>query len=288
MSNDNLFAEINEELRNEQLRNLWKRFGAWIIAAMVVVVIGVGAWEVWKWYEQDKVGASSDAFYEALTLADGSDAAAAQAALEKLATTGWSGYQTLARFRAAALLGQQGKADEAVAAYDSLATTQTNPKLRSVALVLGAYLAVDKGDVAAIEQRVGGLVEPTNPMRNAAREAIGLAKYKAGDLQGAREQFQAIFTDNATSSEQRQRVQIYLSMLISQGIIAPVAADAAATDAAPAAAPAAADAAAPAQETSVGDAPAMDVSTGADAAPAATDAAPAAAAGTETAPAPAN
>lgn len=262
MSNENFIAEINEELRSDQLRNFWKRFGPWVIAAMVAIVIGVAGYEGYNWWRDSNSAKASDDFYAALQLADGTDAAAAQKALDTLATGGWGGYPTLAKFRNAALLAHDGKIDEAVAAYDALAGQQTNQRLRDVALVLAAYLLVDKGDVAAVNQRVAGIVDGASAMRNAAREALGLVKYKAGDLEGARQSFQAAVDDANSSSEMRQRIEIYLRQLLAEGVAAP--APAAATPAAETAP--ATDAAAPANgtETSVGDAPAMDVPAPAD------------------------
>lgn len=263
MSNENIISEITEELRSDRLRNFWKSFGPWVIAAMVLLVVGVAGYEGYSWWRNDTSSKSSDQFYAALQLADGSDAAAAQKALDELAATGWGSYPTMAKFRSAALLAHEGKIDDAVAAYDALATAQTDTRLREVALVLAGYLLIDKGDVAAVEQRVGGLAIPANAMRNAAREAIGLVKYKAGDLEGARLSFQAVIDDPIASSEMRQRVQIYLRQLLAEGVTAPVAA--AATPVAPAA-DAASSTMAPATgtETSVGDAPAMDVGAPAD------------------------
>lgn len=260
MSNENFISEINEELRSDRLRNFWKRFGPYVIAFMVLIVVGTAGYEGYNWWRDSTSAKASDDFYAALQLADGTDAAAAQKALDDLVAGGWGAYPTLAKFRDAALLAHDGKIDEAIAAYDALASGETNQRLRDVALVLAAYLLVDKGDVAAVNQRVAGIADGTSPMRNAAREALGLVKYKAGDLEGARQSFQAAVDDANSSSEMRQRIAVYLRQLLAQGIAAPAAADTApAPDAAPAST-SSTDAAAPAgTETSVGDAPAMDV-----------------------------
>ena len=68
--------------------------------------------------------------------------------------------------------------DKALAAYDELSTTAPNQQLKEMALLLGAEVLVDKGDVAGVKQRVQGLAAPDNPLHNSAREALGL---KAGD-----------------------------------------------------------------------------------------------------------
>jgi hypothetical protein len=259
MSNENIIREIDEELRSDRARNLWRQFGPYVIGAAVAIVLLVAAKEGWDWWQNSNSAQSSDQFYAALQLADGTDADAAKKALDEVIAANHAGYPTLARFREAALLASQGKTAEAVAAYDALSTGQPNAHLRELALVLAANLLVDGGDVAQVEQRVGGLVGPTSAMRNAAREAIGLVKYKAGDLAGARQSFEDAANDAQASQELRTRINIYLAQLTAEGVAAPPAEAAAAT-------PAVVDpaTAAPA-ETSVGDAPALDTAPAAEA-----------------------
>lgn len=269
MSNDTLLREVDEELRSDRLRALWRRFGPYVIGAAVAIVVIVAVNEGWTWWQKSNAARSSDQFYAALDLADGSDIAAAQAALDRVVAEGSGGYPTLARFRKASLLAREGSTAEAIAAYDALAAAETNPRLRELALALSAYLLVDNGDVAAVEQRVGGLMAPDNPMRNAAREAVGLTQYKAGDLNAGLATFETILNDPLTSQDVRGRIQIYIAQLIAQGAEPATDTSASASDAAGTATP------------SVGDAPAMDV------APPAETTAPAADPAAETAPPPA-
>ncbi|MDB5542265.1 MAG: hypothetical protein JWQ89_3992 [Devosia sp.] len=260
MSNENIIREIDEELRSDKMRKLWRDFGPYVIGAAVAIVLIVAATEGWNWWQNSNSSKSSDQFYAALQLADGTDAAAAQKALDEVIAGGHAGYPALARFREASLLAQQGKTAEAVAAYDALSTSQSNAHLRELALVLAANLLVDSGDVAQVEQRVGGLVGATSPMRNAAREAIGLVKYKAGDLEGARQSFEDAVNDPQAGQDARNRLNVYLAQLFAEGVAPPPA------DAAAAEAPVAPVTTAPA-ETSVGDAPALDTAPPATAAP---------------------
>jgi hypothetical protein len=267
MSNDTIFREVDEELRGDRMRAIWKRFGPYLIGAAVAIVLLVAVNEGWSWWQNSQASAASDKFYAALEIADGADVAAAQAAFADVEATSPAGYATLARFRQAGLLAKEGKTDEAIAAYDALATSEGNPQIKSLALVFAANLFVDKGDVAAVQQRVQGIAAPGNPMRNAARETIGLAQFKAGDLDAAVATFGEILADPLTNQEMAGRIQVYVAQLTAMGAKGPVdaaaAADAIDAEVSGAAAP---------TTTSVGEEPAMDVT---EPAPA-TDAAPAA------------
>lgn len=223
MSQDNIFREVDEELRRERVRKLWRRFAPYVIGAAIGVVLIVAINEGWSWYRDTNSARASDQYFSALELLEKGDVAGGQAALDAIEASGNGGYAMLARFKEAALLAKEGKADEAVAAYDALSTSESNVRLRELALVLAANILVDSGDLAAVEARVGGLAVDGNPMRNAAREAIGLTQYKAGDLQAARATFEAIAADPMVSQNIAGRVQLYLAQLTAEGVVAPEA-----------------------------------------------------------------
>jgi hypothetical protein len=230
MSEENIFSEVDEELRSERMRGLWRRFAPYVVGAAVAIVLLVGANEGWSWWQSSNAARSSDQFYAALDLAADGDIVGAQASLETLAAEGSGEYPALARFRQAALLGEDGKIDESIAAYDALSTSLSNQHLRSLAFIFAAGALVDSGDVAAVEARVGGLISPDNAMRNSAREMLGLTQYAAGDLDAARATFEQIVSEPTVAQQTAQRIQLYIAQLISEGAAAPNVAETAAGD----------------------------------------------------------
>jgi len=224
MSNDNIFREVDEELRSDRMRRLWRQFGPFVIGGAIAVVLVVAVNEGWTWWRSSNAASSSDRLYAAFELADGGDIDAARTALDELVANGSGGYPTLARFRSAGLLAESGDTAGAAAAYDTLANSESNPLLRELALVLAASLLVDTATPAEVESRVAGIAVEGNPLRNAAREVIGLAQYRAGDIGAAQAAFEAIVNDPMTQNNQRQRVSFYLAQLLAEGAIDPEAA----------------------------------------------------------------
>jgi Uncharacterized protein conserved in bacteria len=230
MSNDNIFREVDEELRSDRMRRFWRQFGPFVIGGAIAVVLVVAVNEGWTWWRNSNAAASSDRLYAAFDLAEGGDVDAARGALDDLVANGSGGYPTLARFRSAGLLAESGDTAGAAAAYDALATGESNPRLREVALLLAASLLVDTATPADIEGRVGGIAVEGNPLRNAAREVIGLSQYRAGNTEAAQAAFEAIVNDPMTQNNQRQRVSFYLAQLLAEGAVAPEAEAAAAEE----------------------------------------------------------
>jgi hypothetical protein len=218
MSNENIFNEIDEELRSDRMRALWRRFAPFVIGGAVAIVVLVAANEGWSWYTNSQSAAASEQLYSALDAAEAGDLAAAQAELDVVAANGSGGYPVLAEFRKAALLAEQGDAAAAVAAYDALANSQSNQRLRELALLLAANILVDSGSVADVEARVATLATDEAQLRRVARELLGLAQYKAGDFAAAEQNFEAVINDPLAQSPVRNRMAYYLAQLLSQGV----------------------------------------------------------------------
>jgi hypothetical protein len=115
-----IFQEVNEEVRREQLKKLWERYGGYLIAACIMVVIGVGAWRGYEWWQAKQAAQSGAAFEQAAMLAESGKHQDAAAAFAKLSADGTGGYRVLARLREAGELATSDR-KAAVAAYDAIA-----------------------------------------------------------------------------------------------------------------------------------------------------------------------
>ena len=117
-----IFHEVDEEVRREQFKKLWQRYGSYIIAGCVLVVVGVGAWRGYDWWETKKAAESGAAFERAVALAEAGKPQEAEAAFAKLAADGTAGYRVLSRLREAAELARSDPDPKAaIKSYDELA-----------------------------------------------------------------------------------------------------------------------------------------------------------------------
>lgn len=219
MSQDNIFREVDEELRSDRMRALWRRFAPFVIGGAVAIVLLVAINEGWSWYSSSRSAEGSQQLYAALDAAEAGDIAGAETQLDAIAANPSGGYGTLAQFRKAALLAEQGDSAGAVAAYDALSSSQSNPRLRELALLLAGKTLVDTGTVADVEARLGTLATDDSQMRRPARELLGLAQYKAGDFAAAEQNFEAVLNDPLVQAPVRNRVSFYIAQMISDGVI---------------------------------------------------------------------
>lgn len=227
-----IFDEIDEDLRRERLSRLWNRFGIYVILFVVAVIAGTAAYSGWRWWQQREAQATSVRFEAAVKLADEGKHQEAEAAFNALAKDAPAGYRALARFRAATELATRDKA-AAVAAFDTLAAdTSLTAAERDLARIRAAMILVDTGAVADVKQRVQALADGTSPLRHSARELIALSQYKAGDLKGANTTASLILEDQETPNGVRSRAELIRSLT------APAPAKAGEAAPAPASAPA--------------------------------------------------
>jgi len=207
-----IFQEVDEEVRRERLMQLWKRYGNFVIAAVVILVLGVGAWRGYQWWEAKKAAEAGAAFDSAVELADTGKPAEAEAAFARLASQGPATYRVLARIREAAILAQRDP-KAAVAAYDAIANDGSAGKsFQDLAAIRAASLLVDTAPLAEMAQRLEPLTKPDSPFRHSARELLALAAFKAGDKVAAKKWFDMIESDPETPQSLRGRIDILMTL----------------------------------------------------------------------------
>ena len=212
-----IFSEVDSDLRSEHYNRLWQRYGTYVIAAAVLFVAVIGGWQLWEYRQERAAQATGNRFVAALELADEGNHQAAAEALKSVALDGSGQYPMLAIFRAASEKAAGGDKQGAVAEYDIIAEQSGTPDLvRDVARLRAALILVDTGSLAELEDRIGNLAETGEPWRHSAREILGLAAWRAGNIETARDYFQEISDDQERPAELNARAQLMLALIRSR------------------------------------------------------------------------
>lgn len=218
MSDDSFIREVDEELRSERMRTFWARYGKLVIGVAVAIVVITAGYRGYKYYMKSQAETAGDAFMAAVSLSQDNKRDDAIKALEKLATTGPASYAALARMRMASELAGKGDATGAVAAYDEIAAnTKTDQTYRDIAQLRAGLMLVDTGSLDDVKKRVGELATAGKPFRHSAREALGLAAWKAGLLEEAAKYFNMISQDQDAPGSMRGRANLMLDLVAGKG-----------------------------------------------------------------------
>lgn len=207
-----IFNEVDEEVRREKLQKLWERYQGLIVGAVALLILAVGGWRGYAWWEAKKSAEAGGAFQAAMILSSEGKHAEAEAAFAKVAEQGTAGYRDLARLQAAGESAQQDP-KAAVAAYEAIANdSRLNDTLRDVAAVRAAFILVDSASYEEMRKRLEPAAGADRPFRNSAREMLGLSAMKANDTATARKWFDQIVTDAAAPAALRQRIQMLMAL----------------------------------------------------------------------------
>ena len=221
MSDDSFIREVDEQFRQDRAKELWARFGNYVIALAVLVVLGTAAWQGWQYYTQKQAAASGDGFLTALKEAEAGNYDAAVSGLTALESDGVGDYPALAEMASAAALAAKGDKEAAIKAYDQAAANGSlSDEFRDIAKLRAGLLAVDTEDYAGVSARLEPMAAAGQPFRPLAREALGIAAMKAGDDRKALEWYKAIVDDTEAASGARGRATMMLDILAGKGVTA--------------------------------------------------------------------
>lgn len=214
MTDDHLIREVEEEIRREQLKKLWDRYGIIVIAVAVLVVAGTAGYRGWEVWQDRRSAAAGDTFMAAIDAANDDRLEEAGSLLDEVEAAGVGTYDVLARMREAGLDAEAGDIEAAVAGYEAVAADGSADRaLRDVATLRAAYLLVDTASYDDIRGRVESYTAPDNAWRHFAREILGLAAYRDGNLGTARDWFQALSGDPQVPANARARAEVMLALL---------------------------------------------------------------------------
>jgi hypothetical protein len=212
-----IFHEVDEEVRRDQLRKLWERYSIFIVALAILIVAGIGGWRGYEYYVGKKAAAAGAAFENAVTLSEQGKYAEAEAAFAKVVTDAPDGYRVLARLRAASALAQTKPAD-AVKAYDDIAADKSvSQTWQDLAGVRAGLLLVDTAPLADLRRRLDPLAEPGRAFRHTARELLALSAWRNHDAATSRRYIDMIAGDGETPPGARARIDVLSALIGNDG-----------------------------------------------------------------------
>jgi hypothetical protein len=208
-----LFDEVDEDVRRDQLKQLWDRYSVFVVAGALLVIAAVGGWRGYQYLEAKKAAEAGAAFDQAADLAEQNKHAEAEAAFSKLALEAPSGYRTLARLRAAAEVAKRDP-QAAVKLYDEIAADRSvNVPEQDLARVRAAGLLLESTSYDNMVQRLDGSTAPGGTYRHSARELLALSAWRSNNVVETRRWLDLIANDGETPASLRTRAEALQALL---------------------------------------------------------------------------
>jgi hypothetical protein len=208
-----LFDEVDEEVRREQLKKLWEKYSIYVIAGALLIIAAVGGWRGYQYLEAKRAAEAGAAFDAAVALSEQSKHGEAEAAFSKLAATAPSGYRMLARLRAAAAAAARDP-QEGARLYDEIAADRgVGSAEQDLARVRAAGLLLETATYPNMLQRLEPATRADATFRHTARELLALSAWRANDTAAARQWLDMIANDGETPSAMRSRAEALQALL---------------------------------------------------------------------------
>ena len=205
-TNEAFLREVDDELRRDQLRTFWERWGRWLIGAIIAALALFAAYLYWQHRREAAAGAEGEQLQSAFDALAAENPAAAQKPLGALANSSRPGYRSLARFTQADILLQKEDATGAAARFAAVANDGGAAKpLRDLALIRQTTAEYDRLKPQVVVERLRSLAVAGNPWFGSAGEMVAVAYIRMNRRDLAGRMFGQIAQDEGVPATIRQR-----------------------------------------------------------------------------------
>jgi hypothetical protein len=204
--NESFYREVDEELRRDQMRTLWERYGKLAILAVVLVLAAIAGVIWWKNQQQVKAGRQGQELLAAFDDVAAGKKNAAVPRFDALAKSDSEGYRAAALLTKADLAIEANNVDGAAALFQQVSNDQSlDQNYRDLALVRLTHVQFDKLPPQAVVDRLKGLAVTGNPWFGSAGEMVAISYLKLNKPNDAAKIFAALAKDKQVPDSVRSR-----------------------------------------------------------------------------------
>ena len=208
-----LFDEVDEDVRRDQLKKLWDQYSIYIVAGALLIIASVGGWRGYQYLEAKKAAEAGAAFDKAAELSEANKHTEAEAAFADLATKAPAGYRVLARLRTATEVANRDQQAAAKMFDEIAADSSVGAAEQDLARIRAAQLLLEGSTYPNMKQRLEAAAAPGATFRHTARELLALSAWRANDAAAARQWLDLIANDGDTPSSLRSRAEALQALL---------------------------------------------------------------------------
>lgn len=219
--NEAFLREVDEAVRTDELLNIWKRWGRWLVGGVLVALALFGAYLWWDSRQQQQSGLDGEKLSQALETLAQTDSPEAEAQLKELAASDIEGYRATAKMALAALAGQRGNLEAAAKGFGEVASDKDFAQpWRDLALIRQTATELDSIKPQQVIERLKPLAVAGNPWFGSAGEMVALSYIKLGQPELAAKLFNDIAKDETVPQTIRSRA-VQMSSGLEAGTVKP-------------------------------------------------------------------
>jgi len=219
-THESFIREVDENLRRDQAENFVKRYGSWLIGALILFIVAVGAYLYWQERQRQQAAEQGQQLLSALgDVTTGQTGKPVQDKLQAIVDRGDGAFAGLAQLTQAAIAQEGGEREKALANYRTVAADKDQPQpVRDAALIRQTAIEFDNLKPEDVIARLQPFTEAGNPWLGTAGEMTAAALLKANRKAEAGRMYARVAADNTVPGGIRARAQQLASSL---GVDAP-------------------------------------------------------------------
>ena len=210
-----VFQEVDEDIRQERYKTIWKRYRYYFISIIMVLIIAVATNAFLRHQNFKKVNERSEKFFNAISISN-SNSDEALKLLNEFSTTELKSSQynvVLSLFIEAAINREKKDFSAALNVYSQIAKMENIDIFYiDYANLSAAETLISSGDIEAAIVMLEMLIKDNSALLLIAKEYLGYVEISKGNYEKSKTLFEEIYEDASSSQEMINRVKEVLSV----------------------------------------------------------------------------
>ena len=208
---------MREDVQTEQVKAFVKKYGFWIVIAMIVILTIAVSFESIKAKRADKSAELTESFAYAISLQNQGRYKEALDIYKKIEDSGNDIYEAVAKIQISNIYFEQGNIQDAVALLQKIVDTKgLNKELHDMSVVKLATYKLDTAPKAEVETLLMPVATSSGSWSNIAKEMLAMLYIREGDMAKAKEFYQNILNSPTADDDLRARVKDMIATLKSE------------------------------------------------------------------------
>lgn len=214
---DAFIREVTEELKNDNLKLLWKKYGLYITIGIVILLTAAVSFETIKSWRIKQHQSWSDTYAYALALQNQGRFTESLEVLDKIEKSGNNIYADIAKMQSANIMFEQGRTDDALAILEEIVKSRdVNEKIKDMAIIKLASYKLDSAPAEEVANLLNPLIKKNNSWNNIAKEMMAMLAIREGNIEQAKTLYNEILNSGKLNEGLQSRVKDMVSILNSE------------------------------------------------------------------------
>ena len=202
--------EVDEDIRQKQINDLWKKYGKFVIGIAVGIVAIVAGRAIYTSIVESKYSEQAMLYSQAISMNNSE----ISTALDPLLNSDVDAYEILATFKKVELAIENDDKSGAIGILDQFINNSTVPEVyKEMATIQVSLLELDTASVDQIRSRLSLIINSDSKYQYFASEIMALSELRSGDAGAAKSRLQALIDNENASGSIKTRAEQYLSVI---------------------------------------------------------------------------